>query len=89
MKIIKAAKNRSVSISKELSAAVAAIIDDVRTNGDEALMRLSRKFDGCGRSLFRVSRQEIDEAYGQLTQKETDDIKEAAENIRSFAYAQK
>ena len=89
MKTIKAAKKRNVSISKELSAAVAAIIDDVRSNGDEALLRLSRKFDGCGRSLFRVSQQEIDEAYGQLSRKDLDDIKEAAENIRSFACAQK
>lgn len=89
MKTIKAAKKRDVSVSKELSAGVASIIDDVRTNGDEALARLSRKFDNCRRTLFRVSRKEIEEAYSELSQAEINDIKEAAENIRSFAYAQK
>ncbi len=32
-------------VSQEVAAAAAAIVADVRTNGDEALLRLSRKFD--------------------------------------------
>ena len=89
MKVIKASKERPLSAAKDLRDAVGAIIDDVRENGDEALLRYNEKFDSCRRSALRISKEEIAEAYAQLSNEEIDDIKEAAENIRGFAAAQR
>ncbi|USF26379.1 hypothetical protein N510_001307 [Firmicutes bacterium ASF500] len=37
---------------------------------------------------FRVSREELDEAYAKMTGQELDDLRQAAQNIRAFARAQ-
>ncbi len=50
--------------SAETAAAAAAIVDDVRANGDAALLRLSRRFDGM--RVAEASALELDgEALGQ------------------------
>ena len=41
---------------------VAAILDAVRTEGDEALLRLTRDIDGVTLSSLAVTQDEIDEA---------------------------
>ena len=65
------------------------MIDDVRKRKDEALREYSRRFDGSTRSVFLVSKEEIQEAYTQLTEQEIQDLKKAAEHIRAFARAQR
>lgn len=89
MNYLKTAKERSVSTTKELRQGVTDIIEDVRENGDGALLRYNQKFDGCDRIRLRVSREEIEQAYHELTNNEVLDIRQAAENIRNFAQAQK
>lgn len=89
MKILKGAKERTVSTTKELRQSVADIIEDVRAGGDAALLRYNETFDACTRSGLRVSKEEIDEAYGLLDEAEIADIKQAAANIRDFAQKQR
>ena len=89
MKILKKAQVRTEEDRKELSRMVQEIIDNVRANGDGALREYSRKFDQCERTSLRVSKEEIREAYMQLSPQEVADLKAAASNIQAFARAQR
>ncbi len=88
MRIIKKAKERTAEDNRQLRNTVSDIIDNVCQNGDQALRDYSKKFDGFLRDSFRVSREEIDAAYGQMTPEEIADLKEAKGNIEAFAKAQ-
>ena len=89
MKYLKTAATGSADAAKEPREAVGGIIDDVRKNGDEALLRLNMRFDGSSRSELRVSREEIAEAYRAAPEEAVADIRAAASNIRAFAQAQR
>ena len=89
MKVYKSAKERSEADRTALRDTVSGIIAEVRANGDKALMEYNSRFDGCGRTELRVSPEEIQTAYGMLSEDEIADIKAAAANIRAFAEAQK
>lgn len=71
------------------SRSVAEMIQAVRTSGDRALLEYNTRFDGNDRTEFRVTREEIDAAYARMTEQELEDLRQAAENIRSFAQAQR
>lgn len=88
MRIIKKAKERTAEDNRQLRNTVSDIIDNVCQNGDQALRDYSIKFDGFLRDSFRVSREEIDAAYGLMTPEEIADLKEAKGNIEAFAKAQ-
>ena len=85
MKILKAASIRTEEDKKKLTQTVGDMIDDVKKRKDEALREYSRRFDGSTRSSFLVTKEEIQEAYHQLTEQEIQDLKKAAEHIRAFA----
>lgn len=68
---------------------VAEMIYNVRTSGDRALLEYNIRFDDNDRTEFRVTRDEIDAAYRQMTEQELRDLRQAAENIRAFARAQR
>ena len=68
---------------------VADIIYDVRKNGDEALYRYSKKFDGAELSNLEVSEEEIEQAFNSVDPALIEVIKEAKENIRAFHENQK
>lgn len=89
MKILKKSQERTEEDRRELSRLVQDIIDNVRANKDEALKEYGRKFDACEREQIRVSKDEIEEAYAQLSEEEIADLKVAASNIRAFAKAQR
>ena len=78
MKILKEACVRTEEDKKKLTQTVGDMIDDVRKRKDEALREYSRRFDGSTRSVFLVSKEEIQEAYTQLTEQEIQDLKKAA-----------
>ncbi|OIK14589.1 histidinol dehydrogenase [Bacillus sp. MUM 13] len=63
---------------------VQEIIDGVRTGGDGALLRYTEKFDGVLPDSLRVTEEEMNEAYGALSEEEISIIREACDNIRSF-----
>jgi histidinol dehydrogenase len=89
VKHIKASAARPAVAAEELRRSVADIIGDVRENGDEALLRYGQKFDRSSRERFRVTREEIERAWREVAPGDADDIRQAAENIRKFAQAQK
>ena len=89
MKIIKAAKQRTGEDRAKLRDTVAQIIDRVVKEGDKALKNYNEQFDECFRDSLRISREEIEEAYGQVEPDILEDMKKAAANIRAFAQVQK
>ena len=89
MRYIKKAKERTAEDNRRLRQIVSDIIDNVCENGDAALHEYSRKFDESDRESFRVSREEIEAAYANMTEQEINDLKEAKANIEAFAKAQK
>jgi len=70
--------------TRKLSGAVAAIIDDVRTNGDVALRRYSRDLDGIEIDGFRVTEEEFLEAEAAVSGQLKDALCVAKANIEKF-----
>lgn len=70
---------------------VSAVIDDIRENGDAAVSKYTKKFDGCDidASNIRVTKEEIDEAMKAVEPELLEIIKKAASNIRAFHEKQK
>lgn len=89
MKIMKEARVRTEEDKKKLIQIVGDMIDDVKNRKDEALREYSQRFDGSKREFFLVSKEEIQEAYAQLSPQEIEDLKKAASHIRAFAKAQR
>ena len=75
--------------SKAQSEAVQAIIEQVKSEGDAALIKLSLQFDGVELSELKVSREEIEGAYKQVSALFLQALREASRNIRSFHEKQK
>ena len=67
-----------------VEAIVADIIEDVKANGDKALLAYCEKFDGAKLSALQVTRQEMDEAMAQVAPEFIEILKKAAANIRAF-----
>ncbi len=89
MKIIKSSIKRSDQTTKELKENVSEIIENVRENGDNALLHYNERFDKTNRKYLRVSKEEIEQAYKQVSKEDIEDILKAAKNIREFAKVQK
>jgi len=55
-------------INPELERYVGSIIDEVKNQGDSALIRFTKKFDGVELSIedLKVTREEIEAAYGKV-----------------------
>lgn len=71
-----------------LSAAVADIIADVRTQGDSALLRLTEKLDGVALREIEVSDAEAQAARRELAPAAVSAIDTAIANVRAFHAAQ-
>ena len=68
---------------------VAAIIANVRENGDKALLEYTARFDGARLKNLRVSPEEIEEAVNSVDDKFKAILDRAAKNIKKFHEAQK
>ena len=66
----------------DVSDIVSEIIEDVRQNGDAALIKYAEKFDKATLTSLEVSEAEIDEAFNAVEPKVLEIIRTAAENIR-------
>lgn len=87
MKYLKKAAARDET--EECGRSVAEIIHNVRHSGDRALLEYNTRYDGNDRTEFRVTQEEIDSAYAQMTERELSDLRQAAQNIQAFAQAQR
>ena len=68
---------------------VANIIADVRKNGDEALKRYAREFDGAAAEVLEISAEERAAALAEVDAEFIEILKEAAAHIRAFHEKQK
>ncbi len=76
--------NRDIQAEENVSAAVDAVIADVRLRGDEALLDYTKRFDGVELSSLAVSEEEINSAFESLDPELIKTLEMAAENIYSF-----
>lgn len=67
---------------------VAAIIEDIRTRGDQAVREYSHTFDGWQPESFRLSTEQIEEIVGRVPQQVLDDIEFVQRQVRGFAERQ-
>lgn len=74
--------------AREVTDTVTSIMDDVKRNGDEALMRYEMKFTGAQLDRLEVTPEEIDEAESLVSDELRDAIAMARENIAAFHRAQ-
>ena len=77
---------RSPNNYTEYESAVSEIIGNVRSGGDEAVFSYTKKFDGADidASNFRVTDEEIEEAYRTVDPSLTEVIKKALVNIEDY-----
>jgi len=69
--------------------AVKRIVTDVRSNGDRALLRYAKRFDGLpGHDALRVNRDEMAAAWDAIDTELRVTLSMAAEQIRAFAVRQ-
>ena len=77
---------RSPNNYDEYTNTVNAIVNDVRSRGDEAIFEYTEKFDKIklDENSIMVTREEIDEAYTLVDAKLTEVIKKSANNVREY-----
>jgi histidinol dehydrogenase len=76
------------SAQPSVAAAVRTIVAAVRRDGDAALRRLTRKFDGAALRSLRVSEAEFAAAEKSLSRADLAALRTAYRNIRAFHAAQ-
>lgn len=74
---------------KEIRKVVEPILEEVSSEGDEALKKFTAKFDGVEVKELLVTAEEIKSAAGKLSNELKGAIKQASQNIRRFHEAQK
>jgi histidinol dehydrogenase len=84
-------RKRAENFNGDISKIVEDIVNDIRINGDEALIKYTTKFDSDKISTknMLVSSLEIEEAYKSVDNEFIDALKTAEENIREFHEKQK
>lgn len=75
---------RSVALDAELMSVVAAIVDDVRARGDEALIDYTARFDKVELKELRVSDEELRRCAAGADERVRRALREAIANVREF-----
>jgi histidinol dehydrogenase len=99
MKIIKTKKNinaflnvlkkRALGSSQKIEQRVKAILDDVRENGNRAVLKYNRAFDSLKVKEFRIKPDEISRYAGKADAKVVKAFKLSSKRIRAFHEMQK
>ncbi len=76
--------NRDLQAEEDVSAAVDAVLAEVKANGDAALRAYTARFDGVELENLQVSAEELDAAWESLDPEFIKTLEMAAENIRQF-----
>ena len=79
---------RNIPDDSAIEKSVEEIIDNVRQNGDAALLEYARKFDHFNGSSLVLSDEEISAAAEKVSPEVADAIRKAAANIEAFHKAQ-
>ncbi len=78
--------NRGIDIKKNVRGKVSKIVEDVRSRGDDALVRYTRQFDKVKLKSrqFKVSTGEVNGAYQNMDPALVNSFKIAIENVSQF-----
>lgn len=76
--------NRSDDSFDQVDDVVSRIIGDVRKDGDGALLRYTKEFDGVDLNSVRVTEEEIEEALAQVDDRFLGILQRAKANITDF-----
>jgi histidinol dehydrogenase len=71
-----------------LEEEVAAILEEVRNDGDRAVRRLTKRFDGALVGALRVDPADVEEAIGSVKPAVVDGLRTAIANVRALVEAQ-
>lgn len=74
---------------KDINVTVEEIVEDVKQNGDSAVLKYTQKFDGANLEIMEVTKEEIDKAWERTPQSLKDALMEAGNNIKKFHEKQK
>lgn len=77
-------KERSGEVDKKVTLAVTEILENVKANGDKAVLEYTIKFDGKAPENAEISKEEIDRAIEKCDPFFVKSLEAAAENIRDF-----
>lgn len=72
------------AVQQTLASEVDIIIQKVRTEGDEALISLARQYDGLGRDPLKISTEEMEKAWSEISEELRQAIQRAGQNIKKF-----
>ena len=86
---LKQARPEAPADRRALEDRVRAILDDIRTNGDDAVRRYAREFDGWAQQEFRVSEDRIRVTSRTLSETFKDDFAYAHRRVSEFAKRQR
>ena len=75
---------RRIADTSAVQKTVSDIIRDVRENGDSALKKYAKKFDGAELESIEVTQSEIDDAYAKTDKKLIEIMQEAKQNIYAY-----
>lgn len=75
---------RAILAEEDVNAAVDAVLAAVRTEGDAALRRYEKQFDGAELDGLFVTEEELDAAWEQVDPALLETLRQAADNIRAF-----
>ncbi len=73
-----------VNPTAKVEGIVSEIIENVKSNGDKALLEYTERFDGASLSSLAVSKAEIEEAFESVEPKFIEVLEKAEKNIRKF-----
>lgn len=76
--------DRTSTDYKEIYKVVEEIIENVKNNGDDAVIEYTEKFDGVKLDSIEVTRKEIDEAMARVDSDLLETIKKSYNNIKDY-----
>ena len=82
-------EQRSGETDKKVAEVVTEIIEDVKANGDDAVLKYTLKFDGSLPKYYEVPRDVINDALGEADEAFVNALLNAVENITDFHNRQK
>jgi len=88
LEFIKAPKIAAQGVDASIRATVEGVLAEVSRDGDDALRRLTKTFDGVDVEEFEVSKAERKQAVEDLDRQTRADTEFAIEQVRAFARAQ-
>lgn len=84
IQVFSKALNQLENNNQDIELATKAIIDDVKANGKQAVLKYTNKFDCPTQTTVYVSKEEFEDAENLVSTRFKEIIKKAKSNIRTF-----